>query len=100
MKNLDLKTIPSKIMPLLLTIKRYLGFITVIIILCLYGFMVFYVNNLASSEPTDEQVAEKLKAVQRPRIDEAALKKINELQDQNIQVETLFEQARDNPFNE
>jgi hypothetical protein len=94
------KDIPKKIMPVLVVLKRYLAMIFLVFFVGVYTFLTFRTNSLISSEPSDDAIAEKLKTVQRPRIDESAAKKILELEDQNIQVKTLFKEARQNPFSE
>lgn len=98
--NLDLKKLPSLIQPILAKINRYKVFGFVIVLLVSYGFLVYRINSLVSSEPTDDQISEKLETVQRPKIDQATLDKIQQLQDQNVDVQTLFTQARENPFTE
>lgn len=98
--NLEAREITAKIVPLLKGLTKYLVFIFIMIVVIVYGYLVFHINTLASQEPGDDAVAERLKTVQRPRIDEDTLKKIQQLEDQNIQVQTLFQQARDNPFTE
>lgn len=96
--NLEVKDLSSKIIPALLAAKKYLVFIFFIAVLIIYGYLVFHINTLASQEPQEDAVIERLKTVQRPKIDEDALNKIQQLEDQNIEVQTLFQQARDNPF--
>lgn len=96
--NLELKDIIGKIGPALLSAKKYLVFIFVVVVLVVYGYLVFHINTLASQQPEEDAVTERLKTVQRPKIDEDVLEKIEQLEDQNIHVQTLFQQARDNPF--
>lgn len=98
--SIELKDIPSKLTPALEWLKKYVVFIFAMVVLLVYGYLVFHINTLASQEPSDDAVAERLKTVQRPKIDEDVVDKIEQLQDQNIQVQTLFQQARDNPFTE
>lgn len=98
--NLEVKDIASKITPALQWLKKYSVFIFVMVVLLVYGYLIFHINTLAGQEPAEDAVAERLKTVQRPKIDEEAVEKIEQLQDQNIQVQTLFQQARDNPFTE
>ncbi|MBA3758478.1 hypothetical protein H0X10_02510 [Candidatus Saccharibacteria bacterium] len=98
--NLEVKDITAKIVPALSKLKRYLGFIFIIGVLGLYSYLVFHINTLAQQEPDESAITERLKTVQRPKIDQDALDKIEQLEGQNIQVQTLFKQARDNPFAE
>lgn len=96
--NIEVKDLGEKLIALTGSLKKYLVFIFIMIVLSVYGYLVFYINVLATTEPDEDLVTERLKTVQRPRIDENALNKIKQLEDQNVQVQTLFQEARDNPF--
>ncbi len=98
--SLEVKDIPAKLGPIVKGLSKYLVFIFIMTVMIIYGYLVFHINTLASQEPAEDAVAERLKTVSRPRIDEDTLTKIEQLEDQNIQVQTLFQQARDNPFTE
>lgn len=98
--NIEVKDIVAKIGPLLDGLKKYLVFIFLLTVLVIYSFLVFHINTLAQQEPDESAVTERLKTVQRPKIDQDALDKIQQLEDQNVQVKTLFQTARDNPFTE
>lgn len=98
--NLEVKDIPAKLTPIVQLAKKYLVFIFVVTVLVIYAFLVLFINTLASEQPNDDAVTERLKTVSRPKINEDTLVKIQQLEDQNIQVQTLFQDARDNPFTE
>ena len=99
-KNLEVKDIPQKIMPLIEKARKYtkISFFVFMILACC--FLVLRINSFASTEPTESQVDDKLETVKRPHIDQASIEKIQQLQDQNVQVQSLFKDARDNPFSE
>lgn len=99
MKN-QLNDLLQKLKPSVGFVKRYALFMFFIIFLGLLGFLVFRINQYARVEPTEDAIQEKLKAVQRPRVDQSALEKIQQLQAQNVEVNSLFDKARQNPFNE
>ena len=90
----------TKIKPAFAFLRRYIVIIFIAILVGMYGFLVLRINHFATTEPTDDAVTEKLQSAQRPKIDQSVVDKIQQLQDQNIQVQSLFEQARQNPFNE
>ncbi len=90
----------SKLIPALQFIKRYSVFISVVILLIIFSFLVFRINQFNQLEPNESAVTEKLQTVQNPKIDQSVLDKIQQLQDQNLKVRALFRQARDNPFHE
>lgn len=98
--KLDFKDLPAKITPFLNFFKRYAVFISILAVLSIAVFFVLRINQYSRIEPSDQAVEDKLQTVQRPKVDQAVLDKIQELKDQNVQVQTLFDQARNNPFNE
>ncbi len=98
--NLNLNDITARIRPILQKLRHYVVFIFFIVVALMYTFLVFRINSLSSQEPTDDQVTEGLQTVRRPKIDQNALNKIQQLQDNSEEVRSLFKQARDNPFQE
>ncbi len=100
MPALSLKDIPAKLSPLLHVVRRYLGVVFIACFVLAYGFLVLRINSLARSEPGDDAVAAKLQTVQRPKLYQDAVDKIEQLEDQSVEVQSLFDQARQNPFAE
>ncbi len=100
MKNLNLKLIIKKLEPLLRIFRRYSALVFIVVLVGIYSFLVFRINSLTNMEPDDEAITQKLNTVKRPKIDQSSIDKINQLQGQNVEVKTLFDQARNNPFNE
>ena len=98
--KLSLKDLPEKLQPLLSKLRHYIVPIYCIGLSILFGFLVVRIGLLAQAEPNEQAVSEKLKGVKRPRIDQNAIDKIQALQSSNVEVEALFKQARENPFQE
>jgi len=96
----DIKDIPRLAKPGLDFLKRYKIMIFSLVVLGACGFLVFRINVLTRAEPDEAAVTEKLQGAPRPKIDQSAVQKLQDLEDQNVQVQTLFQQARDNPFSE
>jgi hypothetical protein len=63
-----------------------------------YGFLLWRIVDF-SNVPPDNTVVTQTNAA-RPHIDQATVDKINQLQDNSVNVQTLFNQARQNPFHE
>jgi len=99
MKN-QAKQLLIKLNPVLHILKRYAVFITFMAFALVYTVLIIRINQFAASAPADSQVQDKLGTIQHPRIDQPTLDKIQQLQAQNIQVKSLFDQARNNPFSE
>lgn len=98
--KLDINKFLSKLSPLLDFLKKYAVFIFVIFMLIIFSFLVFRINQFSKVSPSESDLTDKLKTVQRPKIDQKIVDKILELESQNIKVQSLFEQARNDPFNE
>lgn len=100
MKSLNVKDLPAKIAPVIKKIREYSVFIFFVGLVAIYGFLVYQINVLTSTEPSEDAVTEQLQTIKRPRIDQDAVNKIQELESANVEVKSIFEQARENPFNE
>ncbi|TXG77328.1 hypothetical protein E6P97_01995 [Patescibacteria group bacterium] len=99
-KKTQKPSITQQLKPVIRFVGTYQRFLFSMLILTLVTFMVFRINQLATLEPSDSAVEEKLQSVTRPKIDQAALDQIQKLQDQNVEVKSLFDDARRNPFSE
>src|SRR6266576_1486273 len=70
----------------------------VLLVLLVYVFVVLKINSLANAEPSPDQ--ENVVTTSVPKIDGKAINQIQSLENNNTQVHSLFEQARNNPFQE
>ncbi|MGZ6004625.1 MAG: hypothetical protein ACXWLH_00580 [Candidatus Saccharimonadales bacterium] len=98
--NIDISKIIEKLTKGAAVIKRYRVITFVIFLALVYGFLVFRINSLSGQQPSDAEVSAKLKNLSSPRIDQSVVDKIQQLQDNSVQVKSLFNQARKNPFSE
>lgn len=96
--NLDIKQAGEAAKNALGKLQRYATFLSVVGILLVYSFLVLRISNLSQAEPSEDQITEQASTVKRLKIDQNAIDKIEQLEDQNIAVQSLFETARDNPF--
>ena len=98
--KLDLKSI--KLGPLVSGFYKRFGkhtaFVILLLILLCYIFVVFRINTLANAEPDSTQQVTITNSI--PRIDKNAVDQIQSLEQSNTQIHALFEQARNNPFQE
>lgn len=96
--NFDIKQIGDIVKNILGKVQRYTVFLSAIGILLVYSFLVLRVSTLSQAEPNEDQIAEQANTVKRLRIDQNSIDKIEQLEDQNIAVQALFQDARNNPF--
>lgn len=101
------KDLNSSFKSLLSPAKKYLSiairhapFASIIIVLFCLLFMVYKINQLASAEPTPEAETTSAISTKIPKIDPDAVKQIQELEQNSPEVHSLFNEARNNPFQE
>lgn len=98
--NTDLKNIPAALFTLLSKLSRYVAILFTLLVLALYGYLILHVSSLTQAEIDQTEVLERLQATRRTEVDQRAVDRILLLQDQNVQIESIFEEARENPFSE
>lgn len=84
----------------LVFLNAYKGLAFFLLLTSLYGYIVWRVNVLSSAPPTGDDVASAQENVEVPKISEATVEKIEGLQDNSVRVQALFNDARENPFQE
>lgn len=73
-------------------------FIVTMVVLLTYLLVVWRISSYVSAEP--DGASESAAAAAIPRIDKNAIEQIQALEDNNTQVRSLFNSARNNPFQE
>lgn len=96
--NLNFKQIIAYALGVVGFLKKHAPIIFIVTVLSIYGFLIFQINQLSTAEPSPEQIAEQQNLIQRLKIDQESVDKIQQLEDQNVSVKSLFKSARDNPF--
>jgi hypothetical protein len=98
--NVELKSI--KLKPLLKKLASRFGrhaiFAVIFGVLLAYLFVVFRISSLAKAEPGPDQQGVITSSI--PKVDKNAVSQIQSLEQNNTQIHSLFEQARNNPFQE
>lgn len=98
--KLDLKNIPALFAPVLSKIRQYGAFVVVLLVLGAFAFIIVRINYYATLEPSQAAIDEKVLHLQQTQINQEAIDKIEKLNDTNVDVKALFDEARDNPFHE
>lgn len=98
--KLDKNYLLDKISILLTLIKRFRFLIAFTVFSSMYGYILMQVNAINAREPSMKQITEKVIAAPRTKVDEELVDKISSLEEQNVQVKTIFNEARKNPFAE
>ena len=96
--KLSLRAMPAKLNPLVAKLKHYELVIFVVFVAAIYGFVLMRINSLSHVQPSPQAVTSQVQAARVPHIDAAVVKQLESLQDNSVSVQTLFDQARSNPF--
>jgi hypothetical protein len=80
--------------------RRYGGVMFFLLFACVYAFIILRINTLSNVQADQSQAVSQAGATAVPRIDANAAKQLKSLQDNSVNVQTLFEQTRTNPFQE
>lgn len=78
--------------------SRYAAIMFFVLVAAVYGFVVLRINLLSNIQPSQAQIDEQVSATPVPRIDPKVAEQLEQLQDNSVNVQTLFQEARDNPF--
>lgn len=79
---------------------RYRKLAFTLTVLLAYAFVGFQIMTLQSAEPSADTIASELDTIRAPKVDEAVVEQLKTLQDNNVNVKALFDDARSNPFKE
>jgi len=98
--SINLQSVKRVIGKFMASLKKYSTVLVFLIFTGVYGYLIIQINTLSNPAVEDEAVEAEAKAVPTPRIDEDAAAKLESLKDNSVNVQTLFEQGRTNPFEE
>lgn len=94
------KKLLPKFKKILQIFTKHLPFIPVIVALLIYLLVVWHIRSLATAEPSPEAEDEALISTRIPKIDQKAINQIQSLENNSPAVQSLFNEARNNPFHE
>lgn len=97
-KDINLQDIPAAFNGFVRGISAYKVFVFFLAAASLYGYIIWRINTF-SNAPADSN-EESSQTTAQPHIDPATVAKIQSLQDNSVSVQTLFDNARQNPFQE
>src|SRR5882757_9054159 len=96
----EFKDLPEKISDIMPKVKRYLPALFGLLLIIIYGFLMLRVSVLNNAEPSSASLASQSKTASVPHIDSKVINQLQSLQDNSNSVQSLFDQARNNPFQE
>ena len=97
--KLDIKTLKTQVLDISKKVLRYKVAVFLLFIVLLYGFVWLRINSYNRAQPSTTEVSSQVKAAEILHIDQNVLNQLQTLQNNSVSVQTLFNQARSNPFN-
>ncbi len=79
-------------------VMKHLTFIIIVGILLVYVYVVARISSLTSAEPSPETEAAALAETNIPKIDKKAVEQIQSLEENSTELQSIFNEARTNPF--
>lgn len=98
--NLNLKSLQPQLKKAEQLLLKHAVFLAIFLVLVVYLVVVSRINQLANAEPSVDAETTALAKSTIPRVDKSAIQQIQSLEQNNTQVKSLFDQARNNPFQE
>ena len=80
------------------TLWRYRVLLIIIIFSALYIYILLLSGAQTERQPSAEDVDNQIKATVRPRVDKITAETMMNLEDQNLDIKAIFNEARENPF--
>lgn len=96
--NIDLKNLGPAIGKFVKRLGAYSAIIFFLFVATLYGYIVWRIDVYGNAPASQSEV--NAKVATQPHIDPQVVQKIQDLQNNSVNVQSLFNQARENPFQE
>ncbi len=96
--NLNFKSLPELLNFAGRYLSRYAIILFLVFLVAIYGFVLMQINSLSNAKPSNTAVSTQAQSVAIPHIDPATVQQIQNLQNNSVSVQALFNQARTNPF--
>ncbi|HET7060231.1 MAG TPA: hypothetical protein VFH99_02875 [Candidatus Saccharimonadales bacterium] len=96
--NARLEDISRQFSALMIRLRRYRLELFLVFVICIYGLVIWRINTMLTAQPTPEAVTSQVKANGIPQIDPAVVQQLQNLRDNSVNVQVLFDQGRNNPF--
>lgn len=95
---MKLEKIIAKLTPVKNFVSHYAVLMFIAGVVIVLAYMTYSIAHYSNVEPSELQINEKKASLKVVKLNDAAVKKIQELQDKNISIESLFNNGRANPF--
>jgi len=99
-QKFNIKDLPEKIKFYAGKVGEYKLLVFIVFIVLIYGYSMYQINVFVTQQPSTNQVQTLSNPIASAHIDKSVVTQLQALQNNSVSVQTLFEQARTNPFQE
>lgn len=78
--------------------RQYLWLILGLFFIVLYGYLLLKINGFNQAKPSPFQVSNDLKTTTLPAINQKMVNQFEQLKDNSVSVQSIFNNQRSNPF--
>lgn len=97
--SINLKELPQELARLGHKIAPYIPLVFFVLVATVYGIVLLRITMLSNAQPDASAVSAQITEL-TPHIDKASAAKLKGLEDNSVNVQSLFNDARGNPFGE
>jgi hypothetical protein len=98
--NIDVKSLKTLGLKAIGRLKKYSSVLFFLLFALVYGYMIMKINAFSNAPVDEDEVILQVTSSPSLRIDEDAVQQLQTLKDNSVNVQTLFDQGRTNPFQE
>ena|SRR3972149_8408025 len=98
--NINFKSIKPQLKKLYQRFSKHTAFVSVMAVLIVYMLVVWKISVLTAAEPSIDAEVTALAETNIPRVNKKAVEQIQSLEQNSKQIQSLFDEARNNPFQE
>lgn len=98
--SINLESVKKSFLGSFKWLNRYRNILFFLLLTSLYGYIIWRINVLSTAPPSTTDVVSAQQNTETPQISADTVQKLQNLQDNSVRVQSLFNDARQNPFQE
>ena len=98
MKNINREELINNVQIYAQKVSKYKAYIAGITLLLIYGYLLWHITSLNAAQPSSSSITEQANPLATARIDQQVVNQLQSLSNNSVNVQSLFDQARNNPF--
>jgi hypothetical protein len=98
MKNINREELINNLQIYAQKVSKYKAYIAGLLLLLIYGYLFWHITSLNSAQPSQSSITQQANPLATARIDQQVVNQLQSLSNNNVNVQTLFDQSRNNPF--